>query len=204
MAIKTFTTGEVLTASDTNTYLNDSGLVLITSGITVSSTGGTAATVASGTVTVGTNNTAVTVNGAFSATYNNYKIIYTGGVASASADLRLTIGASATGYFGNLIYARPNAATPAGVANNNTNFWQYGAGLSSTTNVVSSFEIYQPFQALRTGLFTQVIHIDGAASALGTFIGFHDVATSYTSFTITPSAGNLTGGTIRVYGYRQS
>ena len=29
MAIKTFTTGEVLTASDTNTYLNNGGLVFI-------------------------------------------------------------------------------------------------------------------------------------------------------------------------------
>jgi hypothetical protein len=31
MAIKTFTTGEVLTASDTNTYLANSGLVYIKS-----------------------------------------------------------------------------------------------------------------------------------------------------------------------------
>lgn len=32
MAIKTFTTGEVLTASDTNTYLTNSGLVYVSSG----------------------------------------------------------------------------------------------------------------------------------------------------------------------------
>jgi hypothetical protein len=31
MAIKTFTTGEVLTASDTNTYLANSGLVYVKS-----------------------------------------------------------------------------------------------------------------------------------------------------------------------------
>ena len=186
MAIKTFTTGEVLTASDTNTYLNNGGLVYVKS------------------QTVGTGVSSVQVTSAFSTDYDNYKVIYTGGVASASADLRLTIGASATGYYGDLIYARPNAAAPAGVANNNTNFWQYGAGLSSTTNVVSSFDIYQPFLALKTGLFTQVIHIDGASAALGTFIGYHDVATSYTSFTITPSSGTLTGGTITVYGYRKA
>jgi hypothetical protein len=34
MAIKTFTTGEVLTSADTNTYLANSGLVYITSGTT--------------------------------------------------------------------------------------------------------------------------------------------------------------------------
>ena len=186
MAIKTFTTGEVLTASDTNTYLANAGLVFVKS------------------QTVGTGVSSVQVTSAFSTDYDNYKIIYTGGVASASADLRLSLGASATGYYGGLIYNRPNNLTPSGVANNNNTFWQYGAGLSSTTNVVVSFELYQPFLALRTGLFTQVIHIDGAGAALGTFVGFHDVATSYTSFTITPSAGTLTGGTITVYGYRKA
>jgi len=186
MAIKTFTSGSVLTAADTNTYLANAGLVFVKS------------------QTVGTGVSSVQVTSAFSTDYDNYKVIYTGGVASASSDLRLTIGASATGYYGNLIYARPNAATPAGIANNNGTFWQYGAGLSSTTNAVVSFEMYQPFLALKTGLFTQVIHIDGASAALGTFIGFHDVATSYTSFTITPSTGTLTGGTITVYGYRKA
>ena len=202
MAISsTFVTGQVFTAADANLMAN-SGLNLITSGITVSSTGGTAATVANGTVTVGTSNTAVTVTG-FSATYDNYKIIYTGGAGSGSTELRIALGASAAGYYGGLIYNRPNAATPAGIANNNTAYWQYGAGLTSTTNVVSSFELYQPFLALRTGLFSQVIHIDGAGAALGTFVGFHDVAASYTSFTLTPGTGTITGGTIRVYGYRQ-
>ena len=53
MAVKTFTTGEVLTASDTNTYLANAGLVYITS--TSVGTGGS-----------------LTVSNCFSATYNNY------------------------------------------------------------------------------------------------------------------------------------
>ena len=186
MAIKTFTSGEVLTASDTNTYLANSGLVYVKS------------------QTVGTGVSSVQVTSAFSTDYDNYKIIYTGGVGSGSTELRIALGASAASYYGGLIYNRPNAATPAGIANNNTAYWQYGAGLTSTPNVVSSFELYQPFLALRTGLFSQVIHIDGAGAALGTFVGFHDVAASYTSFTLTPGAGTLTGGTITVYGYRKA
>ena len=31
--------------------------------------------------------------------------------------------------------------------------------------------------------------------------GLQDSTTSFTSFTITPQAGTLTGGTIRIYGY---
>lgn len=53
MAIKTFTTGEVLTASDTNTYLANSGLVFVKS------------------QTIGSAVTSVTVSDAFSATYDN-------------------------------------------------------------------------------------------------------------------------------------
>jgi hypothetical protein len=35
----------------------------------------------------------------------------------------------------------------------------------------------------------------------GTNSGLHKTATSYTDFTITPTTGTLTGGTIYVYGY---
>ena len=56
MAIKTFSSGEVLTASDTNTYLNNGGLVYIA--------GGSA-----------TNTSALDVNSVFSSTYDNYRVV---------------------------------------------------------------------------------------------------------------------------------
>ena len=70
MAIKNFTTGEVLTAADTNTYLANSGLVYVTS------------------QTVGSAVSTVTVPGAFSTTWNDYRIIYSGGTATASTDMQ--------------------------------------------------------------------------------------------------------------------
>jgi len=85
MAIKTFTTGEVLTASDTNTYLANSGLVYIKQ------------------QTVGNAVASVTVSDAFSSTYDNYKITYTGGASSGGGALKLTLGATVTGYYGALI-----------------------------------------------------------------------------------------------------
>ena len=56
MAIKTFTTGEVLTAADTNTYLANSGLVYVKS------------------QTIGSAVSSVNVTSAFSSTYDNYVI----------------------------------------------------------------------------------------------------------------------------------
>jgi hypothetical protein len=65
MAIKTFTTGELLTASDTNTYLANSGLVYVAS-----------ATFAS------TND--LIISNCFSSDYTNYKIIFQVDTSSTS------------------------------------------------------------------------------------------------------------------------
>lgn len=157
------------------------------------------------TQTVGSAVSSVQVTAAFSATYDNYKIVYTGGTSSVSSiDLRLTLGAATANYYGGLVYNRPNAGTPAGIPNNNTAFWQYGAGLASSNGIISSFELYAPFLSARTGLYSQVIDLSGVGGALGTFAGFHDSATSYSTFTLTPAGGTITGGTIYVYGYGKS
>jgi hypothetical protein len=66
MAIKTFTTGEVLTASDTNTYLANSGLVYITSGALSS--------------------TATNFVGCFTSTYTDYRIVIDSAGVSAAGD----------------------------------------------------------------------------------------------------------------------
>jgi len=128
--------------------------------------------------------------------------VYSGGTCNvSSADLRLTVGSSVTNYYGGLIFNRPNAATPSGIVNNNNTFWQYGGGLASSNGTICSFELYAPFLTARTGLYSQVIDLSGAGGALGTFTGWHDSATSYTSFTLTVGGATMTGGTIYVYGY---
>lgn len=58
MAIKTFSSGEVLTSSDTNTYLANSGLVYITGGTQSGST-------------------ALNVDSVFTSTYLNYRLVMT-------------------------------------------------------------------------------------------------------------------------------
>ena len=56
--------------------------------------------------TIGTGVSSVTVTGAFSATYDNYKIIVTGGSNSVgTSNVLTTLGGSTTGYYYNLIYS---------------------------------------------------------------------------------------------------
>jgi hypothetical protein len=181
MAIKTFTTGEVLTASDTNTYLANSGLVFIKQ------------------QTVGTTVGSVTVSDAFSATYDNYKITYTAGVSSTSGtNLALTLGATATGYYSSLIAVSYSTSGAINIGGNNLASFTYG-GIARSTYSHANLDIFSPFTAQRTTIDGAFINNDAA----GQFVGLLDNTTSYTAFTFTTGAGTITGGTITVYGYRK-
>ena len=186
MAIKTFTTGEVLTAADTNTYLANSGLVYISS------------------TTIGSAVATVTVTNAFSATYDAYRIIVNT-TGSANAALYATLGNggtfSATGYNSALIYVvcgvgGVNEATTL----NGAQFTWVGGGTASQAQI-GQFDIYNPFLAKYTKVNVGT-YADN--NAYGTMNGEHKVATSYADIKLFNGTGTLTGGTVTVYGYRKA
>jgi len=173
-----FSSGAVLTAAQ----MNSVGLWLVK------------------TQTIGTAVSSVTVTGAFSADYDNYKIIVSGGVGSTSSSLGLRLSASATGYYAGLIYGSYSGATANFLGVNNGTSFTY-SGVGTTQSLAMNIELLNPFATKTTGISNA--YIDTAtAGAAGTVTGFHNSATSHTAFTILAGAGTLTGGTIRVYGYR--
>lgn len=148
--------------------------------------------------TIGTAVTSVTVNDAFNSTYDNYKIIMSGGVGSAGLALRLQLGASTTGYYyGRTIVTYSNAALTAAAGNNTTQF--DFVGTINLDSMLINAEIGSPFLNRWTSIFSS----RAVAGSADTLSGIHQVASSYSSFTITPNGGNLTGGTIYVYGYKK-
>jgi hypothetical protein len=148
---------------------------------------------------VGTGVSSVTVTGAFSADYDNYRIIYSGGTASSATDIGLKLGASITGYYSSLQFQVSSAGTVSAAGATNGAAWPWVGGASAGQSVHASFELFDPFRAvytkLRNGQYQNT-------TAFGTVNGEHQVATSYSEFTLTPAAGTITGGTIRVYGFR--
>lgn len=155
------------------------------------------------TTTIGSAVSSVTVSNCFSATYDNYKIIVNGGAGSGDSNIGLTLGASATAYYsGGAIWQYPNTQTSAG--DNNATSWTRAATM--TTNAISAdITLLQPFAAARTSFNCWVMWNTTTTNNYGGLqAGFHNVATSYTSFTLTPATGTMTGGTIRVYGYQNS
>jgi hypothetical protein len=182
MAIKTFTTGEVLTASDTNTYLANSGLVYIKQ------------------QTVGSAVSSVAVSSAFSTDYDNYKIIWSGGTQSADTNLMLKLGTTASGYYGAYVYATYAGGGPLVAGDNNaTQFTFAGGGASNSAGL--NVDILNPFSSFRTRMSAfNIVY----STICGTYSGVLADTTSYTAFTLQPSSGTLTGGVVYVYGYRKA
>ena len=177
MAYPSFSSGDVLNASDMNAV----GLWLIK------------------TQTVGSAVSSVTVTSAFSSTYDAYVIKYTGGNTSSSG-YWYTFQFSAahtTGYYG---YASSinylGTTTVQGTDN-------LGRLLVGRTN---------PAQ----GSVSLLIHVDNPQGAMRKPIygnsntgpgwilhgGEYNTTSTFSDFVIGVSGGTMTGGTIRVYGYR--
>ncbi len=188
MAVKTFTTGEVLTAADTNTYLANSGLVYI------------AQTVA------GSGAATITLDNIFTATYNAYKIIASGGTTSSTNAFTMQLldntgAAVTTGYYETFIYSAYSGTTVlAANGNNIANFQRFG-GAIATSGAYGSCEIINPFAATPT-LYYSSPRIDAAGGNAGYSAGQQSSASSMRGVRITPSAGTVTGVTLTAYGYR--
>jgi hypothetical protein len=190
MAIKTFTTGEVLTASDTNTYLANSGLVYITQG----------------TVTA---NTALNFSSIFTSAFNNYRVIWTPSARQTlpqnQINLRIRSGTTdlSTGnlyQWSRMFYYSAGSGFSGSVTANEINMADSNNGL-----VAFSFDIYAPNLAQETLVAGQTVlsQVAGGPFLFGiNWGGMVNNSTSYDGFSIIGTS-NISG-TARVYGYRQS
>ena len=190
MAVKTFTTGEVLTAADTNTYLNNGGLVWI-KGVGVS-----------GTVT------SVNVTSCFNGNFDAYRVVV--------SNLTITTNTYGTVIFAKLLdgstaassnynYGIPrvdlaNGAVSANYALNGTSgIWVGNGNASDRTG--AAFDVINPYSAYHT-VFTGLVQASNSAGYSGAGAGLHASQVSYNGIQISVSTGNMTNGAIMVYGYR--
>jgi hypothetical protein len=150
------------------------------------------------TQTVGTGVASVTVTDAFSSDYDNYYITWTGGAQSADTNVNLRLGSTVTGYYGAFIYGINTVNTPFAAAVLNASSFTFFAGGNSNGSQGSA-TIYGPNLAKKTYMDAD---INGYSTVSGHFNGREDSTTQHTDFTVIPNSGTLTGGTIRVYGYR--
>jgi hypothetical protein len=177
MPVPDFSPGEVLTAA----AMDSIGLWLVK------------------TQTIGTAVSSVTVTDAFSADYDAFKILVTGGAGSTTANLNLQLGSTNTAYHGGRAFVSSLTGVLSGSGVNNAASFT-GFGVMTTTGINVDLDIKNPFLAARTQVAG--IYAVTASGDYGWLSGSQDSTTSFTAFTITANSGTMTGGTIRVYGYR--
>jgi hypothetical protein len=176
MSFPVFASGDVLNASD----MNGVGLWLVKS------------------QTIGTGVSSVVVTGAFSADYDNYLITVSGGVASANGGMSLQL-SNSTGSTYSTAGTYGNYGINSGVGYNPAAAVRWTDCLvGGITTYSGSVFLSSPFASRATTGWTD-------ATSQASFYKFSLIDTSTnssTGFTFTPLSGTLTGGTIRVYGYR--
>ena len=184
MAVKTFTDNTSLPASDINTYLANSGLVYVTE------------------QTVGTTVASVTVANCFSSTFDHYRILYFGGVASGNCDLSLQLSGITTGYYGGQFGAAYATGNYAGRGVNAAASWSYvGSGAVSIATLAC--DVFNPNVTKRKNI-SAIVQYNQPSNAYSMFSGEATSTSQATGFVMAASAGTITGGTITVYGYRKA
>jgi len=153
-------------------------------------------------VTGGNGAATLPVNDVFSSDYLHYRVIVTGGTVATGTTLRLRLGSSSTGYYAGYLLMVYSAAGGVFGNDNNAAFFTQVGHSAPTTGTDAAFDVRFPFETQRTRFNTAFAQM---GTALGSIhgAGYHNVATSYTGFTLsTASAANWTSDlTVTVYGY---
>lgn len=190
-----FTAGAILTAAQ----MNSIGLWRVTTCTATSAGGAVAATASNGVVTIGTGNTSVTVSNAFSSDFQSYRIFIENLDTSGTAShLFQFSGITGSNYLSGGSYGSWGGATQTGFGNAFTTTWTLSANVLNGTATVMTIEVTNPNVARRKFAFS-------TAQAGNGHLTFNHVCTSTstaTGFVISKAGETMTGGTIRVYGYR--
>jgi LysM repeat protein len=193
---------ESLAGFATQSYAdNQPGMKLIVpSSVAVGSGSGSVAT--QGTVTF-SGASSVSLNDVFSATYNNYKIIVRNTTSdNVITNFRLRV-SGADNSTANYSTMRLVADAAGGVARTAATGQTSSRFLTTSVAGSSCFvscDISSPFLSERT--YYQISSSTHTTDAFVDILySIHNVASSFTGFTLFPSSGNITG-TIQVYGYK--
>jgi hypothetical protein len=189
MAIKTFTTGEVLTASDTNTYLSNSGLVYVTGGPLATAT--------------------TNFQGCFTSTYRNYHVVIDRIVPSASTDVYFrymsgsTPATAANYYYAYRALSAAGANLDASGAGINAGFLNVRLNNSAAVGSIA-IDFFDPQLATVSHVTARSQNsIAGGYCSSGGGCS-HDTFNVYDGFQIVTLGAVTLTGNVTVYGYRQA
>jgi hypothetical protein len=185
MAVKTdWTAGEVLTASQTSTYLANAGLDYVTQ------------------VTVGEDVTYMSVPSAFSSTWDNY-VISCSQITAVSNTTTLSLqfedsgGTPNTSFYSAVGMSMTwGSTTVTGIAETS---WPV-LSRSSAHNFSGVFDVLAP----NLSGYSWMTSVSPGGTVAKFIQGLHTASSSWTRFRLSVDAGTISGGTITVYGRRKA
>jgi hypothetical protein len=150
---------------------------------------------------IGAGVSSVVVTGAFSSTYDMYRIfIQTDSIAAGGPYMTLQMGSTTTGYYWGAATVIYSSAAASNINNNNTSSWNR-LGPGTTGGMTGVYDLLNPFKSEVTVISGSYADPSTAGSA-GYGSGFLNNTTSYTGFTIGLTSSTMTGGSIRIYGFK--
>ena len=184
MTYPSFSVGEVLTAADMNAV----GMWKVASAQWTTGNG-------------------VSINNCFSSSFTSYRIVITDAKhATTSVNLlfRLRVGGvdkGVDGYYYSRQYIAMGGGSGGYAGQNNAPDIQPGI-VATTTNPGSGWiDVHNPFDTkITTVQYMGIWAVTTGETSQGT--GFLNNTTSYDGFSLIANTGNLTGLTVKVYGYR--
>ena len=191
MAIKTFTAGEVLTASDTNTFLANSGLVYVNSFST-------------------TGNTVLTCDNVFTSAYKNYRVfINMQGVSNINVLLMTYINSSGSDVISSYYSAAMgwditgSSGTPHIYNSTSSVALAFLSSTSFSERTMVAFDIADPFNAVFTPTAGNYSGVNSGAYWSAGLTNSQQLGnTSMRGFKLKSSVGTNIVGSATVYGYR--
>jgi hypothetical protein len=144
----------------------------------------------------------ITFSNVFSAAYDDYRVIYSGGVSTGSGYIGCRLGlngtpATASNYKTAFVAVGYSTSAVTGAGSTAVGSFAY-SGRYNTDFADLSLEIRSPFLSRHTRI-SGAFSLDGGQGA--NVNGVHELATSYNDFIVL--GGSFTGGTISVYGYKK-
>jgi len=145
--------------------------------------------------------TSVQITDAFSSAYDNYRITFSSCTPTATDSWRIKFGSSTSGCYGSLYYDAWDGSANGILRAGNAASTYVCLNEANTNNASTTFDVIAPNLAQKTQFFGNY----SGRGIFGWFGGLENTTTQFTSFTLlVDGAGTMTGGTIRVYGYRNS
>jgi hypothetical protein len=149
----------------------------------------------------------VSIDNCFSASYTHYLVVrnFAGSANDIDVGIRLRVSgsdASGANYRRQYIIADGTGLGPGRQTGETGFLGSLGYTVTSAVNM-SLLRVSNPFEMVRTTAWSDNGPTLTGNIALARTVYAHDLATSYTGFTVLPSAGTITGS-ITVYGLRAS